>query len=354
MHKFYSDKWADEQAQMKLRNRTPLQIERDRILYSFPLRRQTDKYHILYSGPKKVVRNYTTHTMRMAHVTRAICRALNLNFDFGEAIALGSKVGATPFIHAAKKPVAKWINVRLADIDRLAPNRDEIQTKLFGAEALEDAEYPNWLTQIQSPSVRDEVFKYIPWARGIGTDIHSAYGSGKESYWLLTTNCFTRESKSCSFSPETMYGIWRHSRKNEPGKENFQHRCIIDGTAGEYHEITWRHVTYEAAVVRYADDITWIIENLNDANTATALSDRRNLYQELKIQMRRVGSLPFTLHLALDDQDAGALYTYFIEDFIRNSEPLLDALEGGGKGRLELLAGDKNSFIGLSEEESDI
>src|SRR5947209_3504286 len=98
VEKYYEDLWKT--ARQRIANRTPLQIERDRILFSAGLRKQTEKYHVLYNGQRRIVRNYTTHTMRVAHVARSLCRGLNLNADFAEAIALGMKIGAAPFVHA--------------------------------------------------------------------------------------------------------------------------------------------------------------------------------------------------------------------------------------------------------------
>ena len=104
----FSNRWANEANRIVLRNRTPIQLERDRILYSQGMRKQTEKYHVLYNGQRRIVRAYATHTMKMAQVSRAICRGLALNQDFAEAMALGAKVGAVPFVHASKQAVSTW------------------------------------------------------------------------------------------------------------------------------------------------------------------------------------------------------------------------------------------------------
>ena len=72
----FSNQW-EKGNQFKLRHRTPIQLERDRILYSQGMRKQTEKYHVLYNGQRRIVRAYATHTMKMAQVTRAICRGLS-------------------------------------------------------------------------------------------------------------------------------------------------------------------------------------------------------------------------------------------------------------------------------------
>src|SRR5690348_634714 len=65
VHAFYQKEWEKTERRARLQNRTPLQVERDRILYSSSLRKETEKYHVLYNGQRRIVRNYTTHTMRM-------------------------------------------------------------------------------------------------------------------------------------------------------------------------------------------------------------------------------------------------------------------------------------------------
>src|SRR5712692_11112198 len=72
MVRYFSKAWQNAHHQRKIVNRTPLQLERDRILYSSGMRKQTEKYHVLYNGQRRIVRNYITHTMRIAQVTRSI------------------------------------------------------------------------------------------------------------------------------------------------------------------------------------------------------------------------------------------------------------------------------------------
>ena len=65
----------------------------------------------------------------MAHVTRTICKALRLNSDFAEAIAIGSKVGAAPFIHVTKDVGREWLQKRLKEIDNQELAKNPTQSK---------------------------------------------------------------------------------------------------------------------------------------------------------------------------------------------------------------------------------
>jgi dGTPase len=83
--------------------RTAYQRDRDRILYSNAFRRLKHKTQVLIApqGDHYVTR--LTHTLEVAQVARSITRALNLNEDLAEAIALGHDLGHTPFGHVGEE-----------------------------------------------------------------------------------------------------------------------------------------------------------------------------------------------------------------------------------------------------------
>jgi dGTP triphosphohydrolase len=350
MLKHFQDLWQTQSGQLKLANRTPLQLERDRILYSGALRKQTEKYHVLYSGPRRIVRNYTTHTMRMAHVTRTICKALRLNSDFAEAIAIGSKVGAAPFIHVTKDVGSEWLQKCLKDIDKQEMAKNPTQSKTGGQvqkrlfRDAENAAVPTWLSELESNDVIDRVSRCIPCAAGEQVD--AAYHSGAESYWLLCTQPYLRESQRGLYHPETMFGIWRHTRKVRPKIKSFFHNCTLEDSS--QHTITWQHSTFEGIVVQFADDMTWIIENLNDAKDAALLGgSKTNLFLQL---MHSLGDdAPGELRQALVDSDAGGLYTYFITDFVKSSQNVLKP-DASPSIRVGLREGQREALIGPSEQ----
>lgn len=164
---------------------------------------------------------------------------------------------------------------------------------------------------------------------------------------MLATNPFTVECRPNSFCPETMFGIWRHSLGCPYGKDSFVHKFEFAETKPKHHEITWQHATYEAMAVSYADDITWSIENLNDANTAALLNGKKSIYDQLEAELST--DIPEGLMRAVAYGDAGALYTYFISDFNDNSERILAKLKDGCKHRQALREGARGAAIGLSE-----
>jgi dGTPase len=83
--------------------RTVFQHDRDRILHSKSFRRLKYKTQVFLSPEGDHYRTRLTHTLEVSQVARTIARALNLNEDLTEAIALGHDLGHTPFGHAGEK-----------------------------------------------------------------------------------------------------------------------------------------------------------------------------------------------------------------------------------------------------------
>ena len=83
--------------------RTAFQQDRDRIIHSKSFRRLKHKTQVFIApiGDHYVTR--LTHTLEVAQIARTIARALNLNEDLTEAIALGHDLGHTPFGHIGEE-----------------------------------------------------------------------------------------------------------------------------------------------------------------------------------------------------------------------------------------------------------
>lgn len=83
--------------------RTDFQRDRDRIIHSKAFRRLKHKTQVFISPEGDHYRTRLTHTLEVAQVARTISRALKLNEDLTEAIALGHDLGHTPFGHTGEK-----------------------------------------------------------------------------------------------------------------------------------------------------------------------------------------------------------------------------------------------------------
>ena len=82
--------------------RTVYQRDRDRILHAKAFRRLKHKTQVFLSPSGDHYRTRLTHTLEVAQIARTISRALRLNEDLTEAIALGHDLGHTPFGHAGE------------------------------------------------------------------------------------------------------------------------------------------------------------------------------------------------------------------------------------------------------------
>lgn len=83
--------------------RTVFQRDRDRILHSKAFRRLKHKTQVYIDPWKDHYRTRMTHTLEVAQIGRTIARALDLNEDLTEAIALGHDLGHTPFGHMGEE-----------------------------------------------------------------------------------------------------------------------------------------------------------------------------------------------------------------------------------------------------------
>lgn len=90
--------------------RTEFQRDVSRILYSDPFRRLRTKNQVIYNDLDQHNRTRLTHTYEVAHLSRQVARALYLNEDLVEAIALGHDLGHTPFGHAGERALDKCMN----------------------------------------------------------------------------------------------------------------------------------------------------------------------------------------------------------------------------------------------------
>lgn len=87
--------------------RTAFQRDRDRILHSKSFRRLKHKTQVFIAPLGDHVTVRLTHTLEVAQVARTIARALRLNEDLAEAIALGHDLGHTPFGHIGEGVLSK-------------------------------------------------------------------------------------------------------------------------------------------------------------------------------------------------------------------------------------------------------
>lgn len=111
--------------------RTDFQRDRDRIIHSKAFRRLKHKTQVFIAPEGDHYRTRLTHTIEVAQIARTIARALRLNEDLTEAIALGHDLGHTPFGHAGEEalnevypPGFRHNEQSLRTVDELELNED--------------------------------------------------------------------------------------------------------------------------------------------------------------------------------------------------------------------------------------
>ena len=103
--------WAARSAQTRGRSRpeeecqlrTPYQRDRDRVIHCKSFRRLKHKTQVFLSPEGDHYRTRLTHTLEVSQIARTIARALRLNEDLTEAVALAHDLGHTPFGHAGER-----------------------------------------------------------------------------------------------------------------------------------------------------------------------------------------------------------------------------------------------------------
>jgi len=115
--------------------RTEFQRDRARIIHSRAFRRMEYKTQVFLNGTGDHLRTRLTHSIEVASISRTIARALGLNEDLAEAIALAHDLGHAPFGHSGEEMLAECMR----DHSGFDHNRQSVRV----VELLEDP-YPNF------------------------------------------------------------------------------------------------------------------------------------------------------------------------------------------------------------------
>jgi dGTPase len=91
--------------------RTPFQRDRDRIVHAKAFRRLKHKTQVFIAPQGDHFRTRLTHTLEVSGISRGVARALRLNEDLTEAIALGHDLGHAPFGHTGEEALDQALQV---------------------------------------------------------------------------------------------------------------------------------------------------------------------------------------------------------------------------------------------------
>src|ERR1035437_498908 len=133
--------------------RTEFQRDRDRVIHSRAFRRLEYKTQVFLNGTGDHLRTRLTHTMEVAAISRNIARALKLNEDLAETIALAHDLGHSPFGHKGETV----LNRLMKDFDGFEHNRQSLRI----VEELEQ-KYPRFSGLNLTWEVREGLAKHCP------------------------------------------------------------------------------------------------------------------------------------------------------------------------------------------------
>src|SRR5712691_8121743 len=133
--------------------RMAFQRDRDRIIHASAFRRLEYKTQVFVNHEGDYYRTRLTHTMETAQITRTVARALRLNEDLAEAVALSHDLGHTPFGHAGEHV----LNQLMADHGGFEHNAQSLRI----VDVLEER-YPTFTGLNLSWEVREGIVKHSP------------------------------------------------------------------------------------------------------------------------------------------------------------------------------------------------
>lgn len=244
--------------------RTQYQRDRDRVIHSRAFRRLEYKTQVFLNGTGDHLRTRLTHTMEVAAIARNIARALKLNEDLAETIALAHDLGHSPFGHKGEMVLDKLMK----DYGGFEHNRQSLRV----VEELEQ-KYPGFAGLNLTWEVREGLAKhetrYDHPGNRQGFEAKSASleaqvaNLGDEITYYSHDLDDGLDSGLLSEKPlSRQVRIWRHSARTVQGqygelpeecRRYFIIRCIIDGQVRDVVKTTEQRIIDSR--VGSADDV---------------------------------------------------------------------------------------------------
>jgi dGTPase len=271
--------------------RTEYQRDRDRIIHSRAFRRLEYKTQVFLNGTGDHLRTRLTHTIEVSAISRGIARALKLNEDLTETIALAHDLGHSPFGHRGETVLNKLMrghggfehNLQslrtVEEIEQKYPNFPGLNLTWETREGLmkhytaydhpsktPDFEAKHSSLEAQIANLADEITYY-------SHDLDDGMDSG-----LLSEKDLVRDVKI--FADATRRVQREHGKLPEESRRYFIIRCIIDGQIKDVVETS--ELAIAKSGVRSADEVRL------HAKPLIKYSDvRRKLNQQLRKYLYR-------------------------------------------------------------------
>ncbi|HYT60949.1 MAG TPA: deoxyguanosinetriphosphate triphosphohydrolase [Haliangiales bacterium] len=244
--------------------RTHYQRDRDRVIHSRAFRRLEYKTQVFLNGTGDHLRTRLTHTMEVAAIARNVARALKLNEDLAETIALAHDLGHSPFGHKGERVLDKLMkghggfehnrqSLRVVEeLEQKYPGFSglnlswEVREGLAKHETSYDHPGDREGFQAKSASLEAQVANLADEITYYSHDLDDGLDSG-----LLSENKLNRQVR-----------LWRQSARTvqkeygdlpEECRRYFIIRCLIDGQVRDVVETTEKKILDSG--VASADDV---------------------------------------------------------------------------------------------------
>ncbi len=173
--------------------RTAYQRDRDRIIHSKAFRRLKHKTQVFISPEGDHYRTRLTHTLEVGQIARTMARALFLNEDLVEAMAMGHDVGHTPFGHAGEDVLSQLMpdfkhykqSVRVLSFLEAKTNRQGLNLSWEVIDGIENHSGGN-----QAKTLEGQLLKYADRIAYVNHDIDDSIRAG-----VLTAEEIPKEAR---------------------------------------------------------------------------------------------------------------------------------------------------------------
>lgn len=169
--------------------RTEFQRDRDRILHSKSFRRLKHKTQVFLAPFDDHFRTRLTHTLEVSQIARTMSRALRLNEDLTEAIALGHDLGHTPFGHCGEGVLNELVSGGFHHNLQSVRVVDELEKMNLTRQTVEGILTHTWGFEPKTPEA--QVVQYADKIAYINHDIEDSIRAG-----IITEDDLPNECKS--------------------------------------------------------------------------------------------------------------------------------------------------------------
>ena len=338
--------------------RTEYQRDRDRVIHSRAFRRLEYKTQVFLNGSGDHLRTRLTHTMEVAAITRNIARALRLNEDLAETIALAHDLGHSPFGHKGEMVLNRLMkkhggfehnrhSLRIVEeLEQKYPRFPGLNLSWEAREGLvkhftaydhpskrRDFDAKSSSLEAQVANLADEITYY-------SHDLDDGLDSG-----LLSEKNLCRDVRIWNQANRTI--VKEYGKLSDECRRYFIIRCIIDMQVRDVVETTEKHIA--RAGVKSADEVRLQSRPLvqySPARRDLNLELREYLYQNLYYHPVVHGPNMRAVRMLED------LFKYYLENLSQVGEQARKRARKVGRERAvcDYLAGMTDRYCMLEHE----